>query len=110
MVFFFFFQAEDGIRDAQESRGLGDVYKRQVLATHPGTTDVHLQLVSPTRTTVLRLDDRLRVSPSPSFMGDVKVLLGAGCLPLAEACWSVVGPAARLADARRPRQIGTMGR
>ena len=29
--FFFFFQAEDGIRDAQESRGLGDVYKRQPL-------------------------------------------------------------------------------
>eukprot|EP00658_Telonema_sp_P-2_P021007 TRINITY_DN18335_c0_g1_i6.p1 TRINITY_DN18335_c0_g1~~TRINITY_DN18335_c0_g1_i6.p1 ORF type:complete len:263 (+),score=53.28 TRINITY_DN18335_c0_g1_i6:90-878(+) len=29
--FFFFFQAEDGIRDAQESRGLGDVYKRQQL-------------------------------------------------------------------------------
>ena len=28
---FFFFQAEDGIRDAQESRGLGDVYKRQEL-------------------------------------------------------------------------------
>ena len=26
---FFFVQAEDGIRDAQESRGLGDVYKRQ---------------------------------------------------------------------------------
>ena len=25
-----FFQAEDGIRDAQESRGLGDVYKRQI--------------------------------------------------------------------------------
>src|SRR5678816_2060595 len=29
----FFFQAEDGIRDAQESRGLGDVYKRQPTAT-----------------------------------------------------------------------------
>ena len=27
----FFFQAEDGIRGAQESRGLGDVYKRQVV-------------------------------------------------------------------------------
>ena len=27
----FFFQAEDGIRDAQESRGLGDVYKRQMV-------------------------------------------------------------------------------
>src|SRR5665254_29028 len=25
-------QAEDGIRDAQESRGLGDVYKRQIPA------------------------------------------------------------------------------
>eukprot|EP00658_Telonema_sp_P-2_P052052 TRINITY_DN40203_c0_g1_i1.p1 TRINITY_DN40203_c0_g1~~TRINITY_DN40203_c0_g1_i1.p1 ORF type:complete len:134 (-),score=23.90 TRINITY_DN40203_c0_g1_i1:35-436(-) len=31
VIFFFFFQAEDGIRDAQESRGLGDVYKRQSL-------------------------------------------------------------------------------
>ena len=31
MCLFFFFQAEDGIRDAQESRGLGDVYKRQTL-------------------------------------------------------------------------------
>eukprot|EP00826_Nyctotherus_ovalis_P061355 TRINITY_DN8723_c0_g1_i5.p1 TRINITY_DN8723_c0_g1~~TRINITY_DN8723_c0_g1_i5.p1 ORF type:complete len:533 (-),score=231.25 TRINITY_DN8723_c0_g1_i5:148-1701(-) len=29
--FFFFFQAEDGIRDVERSRGLGDVYKRQVL-------------------------------------------------------------------------------
>src|SRR5678816_4717961 len=29
VIGFFFFQAEDGIRDAQESRGLGDVYKRQ---------------------------------------------------------------------------------
>ncbi len=24
---YFFFQAEDGIRDAEESRGVGDVYK-----------------------------------------------------------------------------------
>src|SRR5674536_376385 len=31
VVLFFFFQAEDGIRDAQESRGLGDVYKRQAI-------------------------------------------------------------------------------
>ena len=28
---FFFFQAEDGIRDLVRSRGLGDVYKRQPL-------------------------------------------------------------------------------
>ena len=31
----FFFQAEDGIRDLVRSRGLGDVYKRQV-RTHLG--------------------------------------------------------------------------
>ena len=30
MTMFFFFQAEDGIRDLVRSRGLGDVYKRQV--------------------------------------------------------------------------------
>ena len=36
--FFFFFQAEDGIRDAQESRGLGDVYKRQALTPITHTT------------------------------------------------------------------------
>eukprot|EP00831_Metopus_contortus_P028728 TRINITY_DN23791_c0_g1_i2.p3 TRINITY_DN23791_c0_g1~~TRINITY_DN23791_c0_g1_i2.p3 ORF type:complete len:109 (-),score=29.37 TRINITY_DN23791_c0_g1_i2:174-500(-) len=31
--FFFFFQAEDGIRDVERSRGLGDVYKRQTQST-----------------------------------------------------------------------------
>ena len=30
IVWFFFFQAEDGIRDLVRSRGLGDVYKRQL--------------------------------------------------------------------------------
>eukprot|EP00657_Telonema_sp_P-1_P008421 TRINITY_DN29565_c0_g1_i1.p1 TRINITY_DN29565_c0_g1~~TRINITY_DN29565_c0_g1_i1.p1 ORF type:complete len:151 (+),score=41.00 TRINITY_DN29565_c0_g1_i1:95-547(+) len=40
-LLFFFFQAEDGIRDLVRSRGLGDVYKRQkmkgaiVLTGHP---------------------------------------------------------------------------
>ena len=29
----FFFQAEDGIRDLVRSRGLGDVYKRQIEQT-----------------------------------------------------------------------------
>ena len=32
---FFFFQAEDGIRDLVRSRGLGDVYKRQRWNTAP---------------------------------------------------------------------------
>eukprot|EP00657_Telonema_sp_P-1_P010634 TRINITY_DN514_c0_g1_i4.p1 TRINITY_DN514_c0_g1~~TRINITY_DN514_c0_g1_i4.p1 ORF type:complete len:108 (+),score=39.41 TRINITY_DN514_c0_g1_i4:72-395(+) len=38
LFFFFFFQAEDGIRDLVRSRGLGDVYKRQEYATHEGDT------------------------------------------------------------------------
>ena len=33
---FFFFQAEDGIRDLVRSRGLGDVYKRQLVTERPG--------------------------------------------------------------------------
>ena len=32
----FFFQAEDGIRDLVRSRGLGDVYKRQVYVGDDG--------------------------------------------------------------------------
>ena len=36
LVYFFFFQAEDGIRDLVRSRGLGDVYKRQV-RKHPAS-------------------------------------------------------------------------
>ncbi|VTU50607.1 putative oxidoreductase [Lactobacillus rhamnosus GG] [Lacticaseibacillus rhamnosus] len=35
MCICFFFQAEDGIRDSSTARGLGDVYKRQQLATDP---------------------------------------------------------------------------
>ena len=37
-VCFFLFQAEDGIRDLVRSRGLGDVYKRQVLRAMFGLT------------------------------------------------------------------------
>mgnify|MGYP003380498538 CR=1 FL=1 len=41
---FFFFQAEDGIRDLVRSRGLGDVYKRQVKesAQSAGAREVYL--------------------------------------------------------------------
>ena len=46
---FFFFQAEDGIRDLVRSRGLGDVYKRQ--AVHE-LQQLHgeLDVTQPTRT------------------------------------------------------------
>ena len=37
----FFFQAEDGIRDLVRSRGLGDVYKRQLLTSHVHVAPTH---------------------------------------------------------------------
>ena len=37
-IVFFFFQAEDGIRDLVRSRGLGDVYKRQTRAVASTST------------------------------------------------------------------------
>ncbi len=54
---------------------------KEVLRAHPGTTEVHLNLIiNASRNTVLKLDDALRVSPTPSLMGDLKALLGPGCL------------------------------
>ena len=43
----FFFQAEDGIRDLVRSRGLGDVYKRQVTVTVLGTQVTDLDTDEP---------------------------------------------------------------
>jgi DNA polymerase-3 subunit alpha len=51
---------------------------RDVLATHPGTTEVHLRLVNGTRSHVLRLGEGFRVAPSAALMGDLKALLGPG--------------------------------
>jgi DNA polymerase III subunit alpha len=53
---------------------------KEVLRTHPGASEVHLKLVSGARTTVLRLDDKLRVRPSPSLLADLKQLLGPACV------------------------------
>jgi DNA polymerase-3 subunit alpha len=53
---------------------------KDVLKSHPGSTEVHLNLMNGKRGTMLRLDDALRVDPSPSLMGDLKALLGPGCL------------------------------
>jgi DNA polymerase-3 subunit alpha len=49
---------------------------REVLTTHPGTTDVHLQLQNGAQATVWRLGDQVRVNPSPALMADLKALLG----------------------------------
>ncbi|MBY6540772.1 DNA polymerase III subunit alpha [Rhodococcus sp. BP-349] len=53
---------------------------KRVLASHPGTTDVHLRLISGDRVTMLKVDEKLRVTPSSALMGDLKALLGPGCL------------------------------
>ena len=53
---------------------------KDVLGTHPGVTEVRLKLLARQGTTVMRLDDRLRVSPSPALFADLKQLLGPGCL------------------------------
>lgn len=62
---------------------------KAVLATHPGVTEVQLQLQNGARTTVLRLDDKYRVTPSPALYGDLKALLGASCLGSVDPVLSV---------------------
>jgi DNA polymerase-3 subunit alpha len=48
---------------------------REILASHPGTTEVHLELGFGHRHR-MRLPDQLRVTASPALMGDLKALLG----------------------------------
>ena len=52
----------------------------EILATHPGTTEVRLEVKHGSRTTVMRLDDSKRVNVSPSLFADLKELLGPSCL------------------------------
>ena len=54
---------------------LGDV-----LRTHRGNSEVRLHLQGDTRVEVMALPVHLRVNPSPSLFGDLKVLLGPTCL------------------------------
>jgi DNA polymerase III subunit alpha len=65
-----------------EARCVPPVVERlkEVLRTHPGPTEVHLRLLTGNRTRVLKLDDKLRVKPSPSLLADLKQLLGAACV------------------------------
>ncbi|MEC5181783.1 DNA polymerase III subunit alpha [Arthrobacter sp. CG_A4] len=54
---------------------LGDV-----LRTHRGSSEVRVHLQGDTRVEVMGLPVHLRVNPSPSLFGDLKVLLGPTCL------------------------------
>ena len=53
----FFFQAEDGIRDLVRSRGLGDVYKRQLLVDdNPVNLEVGVALLEMLGVTVVAVE------------------------------------------------------
>ncbi|WP_261623101.1 DNA polymerase III subunit alpha [Nesterenkonia marinintestina] len=56
-------------------RQLGETLRR-----HRGTSDVFLKLLHGDRIEVMRLGTDFQVTPSPSLYGDLKVLLGPGCL------------------------------
>ena len=61
ICFFFFFQAEDGIRDLVRSRGLGDVYKRQSSNFRgAGRGQVHLPVLFCAITAGCRTESELR--------------------------------------------------
>ena len=66
-VFFFFFQAEDGIRDFCLSRGLGDVYKRQVneYLTLIGEKELPLNLFE-----IIDIEDRFPVERVNNLLND----------------------------------------
>jgi DNA polymerase-3 subunit alpha len=51
---------------------------KEILRTHPGTREVHLQLDDHGKSTVLKLEPR--VTASPSLSADLKEILGADCL------------------------------
>ena len=52
---------------------------KEVLSSHPGTTEVRVRLLKADGTLVARLP-RHRVTPSPELMADLKALLGPSCL------------------------------
>ncbi len=43
-------------------------------------TEVHLRLMTREATRLMRLDDRLRVTPTSALFADLKQLLGPACL------------------------------
>ncbi len=52
---------------------------KEILRAHPGSREVHLQLIGRSVTT-LKIDDALKVSATPSLGADLKALLGPDCI------------------------------
>ncbi len=53
---------------------------KEILRSHPGTREVHLRLESEAKNTILKLDEKLKVTASPSLSADLKSILGPDCL------------------------------
>ncbi len=53
---------------------------RGVLEDNPGMSEVRLKLMEPGRSTLMKLDNRLSVTPSAALYASLKALLGPGCL------------------------------
>jgi DNA polymerase-3 subunit alpha len=53
---------------------------KEILRSHPGTREVHLKIEGGNKNTVLRLDDGLKITASPSLSADLKSILGPDCL------------------------------
>jgi len=55
---------------------------KEILRSHPGGREVHLRLADGSKNTVLKLDEGLKVTSSPSLSADLKTVLGPDCLPV----------------------------
>ena len=53
---------------------------KEILRSHPGTREVHLKIEGGTKNTILKLDDGLKITASPSLSADLKSILGPDCL------------------------------
>ena len=53
---------------------------KEILRSHPGTREVHLKIEGGVKNTILKLDDGLKITASPSLSADLKSILGPDCL------------------------------
>ena len=53
---------------------------KEILRSHPGNREVHLKVENGKGGVMMKIDDSLRVTSSPSLSADLKQILGADCL------------------------------
>ena len=53
---------------------------KEILRSHPGNREVHLKVEDGRGGMVMKIDDTLRVTASPSLSADLKQILGADCI------------------------------